>query len=193
VVRTRVGYSGGVAAKPTYRSMRDHTEAIQIDYNPAVLSYADMCAAALRQSAPSSKDRSVQYRSAIFPATADEHEMAVAVIAALAEQRGRAVFVDVELFKSFTLAEGYHQKFYLQQKRDVLSKLGFKRSGRGGDDSGDADVLKLVHSPLAARANAFVAGKGGTRTTAAAELRSVFGVTDEDTVRQLTEAMPKAL
>ena len=42
IIRTRVGYSGGEMLYPTYRSMGDHSESIQIDYDPARISYMEL-------------------------------------------------------------------------------------------------------------------------------------------------------
>ena len=38
VVRTRVGYAGGSSENPTYEMIGDHTETIEIDYDPEVIS-----------------------------------------------------------------------------------------------------------------------------------------------------------
>ena len=37
-----MGYSGGQAEWPTYQSIGDHTECIQVTYDPAVLSYPQL-------------------------------------------------------------------------------------------------------------------------------------------------------
>jgi peptide methionine sulfoxide reductase MsrA len=39
IIRTRLGYSGGEMLYPTYRNMGDHSETIQIDYDPDRISY----------------------------------------------------------------------------------------------------------------------------------------------------------
>ena len=41
-MRTRVGYSGGISKDPTYRSLGDHAETIQIDFDPRRISYAEL-------------------------------------------------------------------------------------------------------------------------------------------------------
>jgi peptide-methionine (S)-S-oxide reductase len=35
VIRTRVGYAGGATPDPTYHDLGNHSETIQIDYDPA--------------------------------------------------------------------------------------------------------------------------------------------------------------
>ena len=42
VVRTRVGYAGGDKVNPTYKMIGDHTETIEIDYDPEVISYTEL-------------------------------------------------------------------------------------------------------------------------------------------------------
>ena len=37
VIRTRVGYAGGTTPSPTYRQMGDHTETVEIDFDPTIL------------------------------------------------------------------------------------------------------------------------------------------------------------
>jgi peptide methionine sulfoxide reductase MsrA len=39
VIETRVGYTGGTTPFPTYRSIGDHTESIQILFKPKVISF----------------------------------------------------------------------------------------------------------------------------------------------------------
>lgn len=36
------GYSGGKESNPTYRFIKDHTEAVLIEFNPAVVSFEDL-------------------------------------------------------------------------------------------------------------------------------------------------------
>ena len=40
MVRTRVGYAGGSKDNPTYHNLGDHTETLQIDYDPEKIDYA---------------------------------------------------------------------------------------------------------------------------------------------------------
>ena len=42
VVRTRVGYAGGTTADPTYRDIGDHSEALQVDYDPDAVSFDEL-------------------------------------------------------------------------------------------------------------------------------------------------------
>lgn len=39
VIRTKVGYTGGSSKNPTYRSMGDHTETVELQYDPNEITY----------------------------------------------------------------------------------------------------------------------------------------------------------
>ena len=66
MIRTRVGYSGGKSSNPTYRSIGDHSEAIQIDFDPNVISYEELLDIAQAQGNFVGMSISNQYRSAVF-------------------------------------------------------------------------------------------------------------------------------
>ena len=39
VLRAKCGYAGGSSSNPTYYNLADHTEAVQMEYDPAVVNY----------------------------------------------------------------------------------------------------------------------------------------------------------
>jgi hypothetical protein len=70
VVSTRVGYSGGDVKNATYRNHGTHAEAVEIIFDPAVISYRDLLEFFFQIHDPSTKnrqgnDRGTSYRSAI--------------------------------------------------------------------------------------------------------------------------------
>ncbi|GAA5073374.1 peptide-methionine (S)-S-oxide reductase MsrA [Lysobacter panacisoli] len=71
VVSTRVGYSGGDVANATYRNHGTHAEAIEIVFDPAVLSYRRVLEFFFQIHDPTTKNRQgndlgTSYRSAIY-------------------------------------------------------------------------------------------------------------------------------
>ncbi len=66
VVRTRVGYAGGEAPDPTYRRIQDHTEAIQIEYDPSITSYEELLEIFWESHDPTSRPYSRQYMSIVL-------------------------------------------------------------------------------------------------------------------------------
>ena len=71
VISTRVGYSGGDVKNATYRHHDGHAEAIEIVFDPAVISYRDILEFFFQIHDPTTlnrqgNDRGSSYRSAIF-------------------------------------------------------------------------------------------------------------------------------
>ncbi|MEF8852648.1 MAG: peptide-methionine (S)-S-oxide reductase [Haloarculaceae archaeon] len=145
VVRTRVGYAGGTHANPTYHDLGDHSEAIQVDYDPDVVSFAELVDVAVANHDPRRQPGTRQYQSALFFERDEER----ATIEARLDEIPVSVETRVELLEGFHLAEAYHQKYNLRSDRALVSAF---------EDAGydDAD---LRESPAAARLNGAVAGK----------------------------------
>src|SRR5260370_31019439 len=71
VISTRVGYSGGDVPNATYRNHGTHAEAIEIDFDPSVISYRKLLEVFFQIHDPTTpnrqgNDRGTSYRSAIF-------------------------------------------------------------------------------------------------------------------------------
>jgi len=145
VVRTRVGYAGGTHEDPTYHDLGDHSEAIQVDYDLDVVTFADLVDVAVANHDPRRQPRKRQYQSVLFHETDAER----AAIEARLDEIPVDVETRIERLEAFYPAESYHQKYNLRNDRALLSAF---------EDAGydDADVRE---SPAAARLNAAVAGK----------------------------------
>jgi len=145
-VRTRVGYAGGTTADPTYHDIGDHSEAIQVDYDPSEPSFSDLVDAAVDAHDPRTQPRKRQYQNVLFHETPAERE----TIEGRLDERfdADAVATRVEPLEGFTVAESYHQKYRLRSKRAVLD--AFETTGY--DDAG------IRESPAAAKLNARAAG-----------------------------------
>lgn len=112
VLRTRVGYSGGSMAHPTYHDLGDHSESVQIDFDPTIISYEDLLRTALSIGDFQGVEFSRQYRSVVFYHNKPQLQAA------------RALGVKkLEPFGTFTRAEDYHQKYYLQQRPEIAKEF----------------------------------------------------------------------
>jgi len=148
VVRTRVGYAGGTEPNPSYYSLGDHTEVVQVEYDPATLDYAALLDVFWANHSPFSAPHRRQYRGVVLVHDEGQREAAETTKAALEERTGQTVETAIESLDGFTLAEDYHQKYELRST-PVL-----------GDELEDVYGPALVDSTVAARLNGFVAGHG---------------------------------
>jgi peptide-methionine (S)-S-oxide reductase len=119
VVKTVAGYTGGSVAHPSYEQVSSettgHVEAVQVTFDPAKISYADLTRRYFRMIDPTDAggqacDRGSSYRATIF-VSPTQRPAALAVEAEAARQLGRKVVVPVQPASAFWAAEGYHQKY----------------------------------------------------------------------------------
>ena len=162
MVRTRVGYAGGTKADPTYRDLGDHSETIQIDYDPAQISYQELLDIFWRSHSPTARPWSRQYASIIFYHDEEQRQLAEAGLEREADRLGKPISTVIIPFSEFYLAEAYHQKYRLQQKPDLLHEL---RAIYPDDDD-------FVSSTAVARVNGYVGGNG-TLAALQAEIESL--------------------
>jgi peptide-methionine (S)-S-oxide reductase len=148
VVRTRVGYAGGTEPAPSYYSLGDHTEVVQVEYDPDAVSYAALLDVFWANHAPFSASRKRQYRAVVLAHDDHQREVAERTRAALESRTGKSVETAIETLDRFYLAEAYHQKYELRSTPVVADELE--------ESYGDA----FVDSTVAARLNGFVAGHG---------------------------------
>ena len=83
MVRTRVGYAGGQKKDPTYRAIGDHTEAIEIEYDPTKITYGQLLHVFWNNHNACRQPWSTQYKSAIFYHDAAQKKLADETLAAL--------------------------------------------------------------------------------------------------------------
>lgn len=149
MLRTRVGYCGGDKEKPNYYSLGDQTEAITIDYDPEVLSYDEMLNLFWNGHRCDQINRSRQYMNAVFYRNDEQRKIGEASLVKEAARRGiSAAEVQTKILpmKTFTYAEGYHQKYYLTRFSDV----------RGFLNEAYPDAKSLADSTVATRLNAYL-------------------------------------
>lgn len=130
VTATKVGYTGGHVERPVYESVgtSGHAEAVAVDYDPAVTSYAalvDLFFERLGVSATTLNkaggDEGPQYRSALFVNGPAQRATAEAAVAAASSRLGAKVVTEVTDVAPFWLAEEVHQK-YLEKRGQSAAK-----------------------------------------------------------------------
>ncbi len=124
VVSTRVGYSGGDVPNATYRHHGSHAEAIEIEFDPARISYRTLLEFFFQIHDPSTlnrqgNDRGSSYRSAIFYTSEEQKRIAedtIADVGASGLWPGKVV-TEVAPAGDFWEAEPEHQD-YLERYPD---------------------------------------------------------------------------
>lgn len=139
VISVRAGYSGGEQENPTYEQVSsgqtDHLEAVEVVYNPELISYKELLDTYWRQVDPTDTggqfaDRGRHYTTAIF--YFDEEQLAVAKVSK--EEIASSGVFEGEIVTAlrpamkFWPAEEYHQDYY---KKNIIGYKEYKKgSGR---------------------------------------------------------------
>jgi methionine-S-sulfoxide reductase len=123
VIDTEVGYTGGTLKNPRYEDTHDgrsgHAEAVRVTFDPEILSYEDLLEQwFFRLHDPTTLNRQgndvgTQYRSAIFPQTREQQEIAERVIARVqaSGKWKRPITTSIEPASTWYNAEAYHQDY----------------------------------------------------------------------------------
>ena len=123
VTATAVGYAGGSLEHPSYRDVcsgrTDHAEVVEVDYDPARVSYEQLLEVFWDCHDPTTPNRQgpdvgTQYRSAIFCHTPEQQSAATASKERL-EASGRfrrPIVTAIQPASTFWRAEEYHQQYF---------------------------------------------------------------------------------
>lgn len=149
-----MGYTGGASGGPTYRSLGDHSEAVEVDYDPRLVSYENLLEIFWNSHDPVSRSWSRQYRSAIFYHNEEQKKLALKSKEEQEARRGR-IYTGIEQATTFYRAEDYHQKYFLRQRPDLMRELLALYSN-------DRDI---VDSTAAARINGYLSANGACAAT----------------------------
>ncbi|MCB2186901.1 MAG: peptide-methionine (S)-S-oxide reductase [Deltaproteobacteria bacterium] len=158
MIRTRVGYAGGQKTGPTYHSLGDHMESIQIDYDPRRITYQELVDHFWSWHNPYGRPWSRQYASAILYTDQEQKEQALASRDRLENSSGRKVATEIAALGKFYPAEDYHQKYTLRHSATFLAAFRWLYP----DDTDQA----LLNSTVAARLNGYLAGDGSLKQLA---------------------------
>lgn len=122
------GYTGGRVPNPTYEQvctgLTGHAEAIQLQYDPEVISYAKLLEVFWRTHDPTTPNRQgpdigTQYRSGVFYHDEEQMELAQRFRQALNEAHAfrKPVITEITKYQKFYPAERKHQDYYAQNRR----------------------------------------------------------------------------
>ncbi len=123
VSRTKSGYTGGHVEQPTYKAVcsgtTGHAEVVQVDFDPEVISYAELLEIFFGIHDPTTLNRQgadtgTQYRSAIFTHSDEQAETARRVIESLKSEGpwDDPIVTEVAPLERFWPAEDYHDEYF---------------------------------------------------------------------------------
>ena len=148
--RTRVGYAGGTKDSPAYHDLGDHTETIQIDYDPTVVSYRELLDIFWSSHSPVMPSLSRQYMSIVFYHNEEQRKLAMETKRLKESSSGGKVYTQIVPYSAFHLAEAYHQKHQLQRVPELMRE--FRAIYPDTDD--------FINSTAVARVNGYLGGYG---------------------------------
>lgn len=128
VISTRVGYTGGHFKNPTYEDVcshkTGHAEAVEVTYDPSIVSYEDLLDTFWKIHDPTSINRQgwdvgTQYRSAIFYLNDEQRALAMSSKEKL-EKSGKfkkSIATEIKPITEFYKAEEYHQQYHEKERK----------------------------------------------------------------------------
>lgn len=136
VITAMSGYAGGELTNPTYENHEGHREAVQVTFDPEIISYKELVEYHFHHIDPTDDggqfvDRGFQYSSAIWYHSEEQRKIAEQVKQDL-ENSGvfdKPIVTSIEEYTTFYPAEDYHQDFYKKSP----TKYQFYRHGSGRD------------------------------------------------------------
>jgi peptide-methionine (S)-S-oxide reductase len=138
------GYMGGAVENPTYEAVcsgtTGHAEVVQVTFDPAVISYADLLQWFWKLHDPTTLNRQgadvgTQYRSVIFTHSAEQEKQAQASKLLAAKDFERPIVTEISSASTYYEAESDHQDYYALNRqqgycraviRPKLEKLGLE-------------------------------------------------------------------
>ena len=144
-----MGYAGGRQTDPVYHRMGDHTETLQVDFDPTRIRYESLLMHFWESHDPTRR-RPTQYKSIVFYHDETQQRQAEASFDRETARRAKPLHTEIRPFASFYRAEDYHQKYYLRREIDLLRELKkFYPNNR-----------VMMDATAAARINGYLAGFG---------------------------------
>jgi peptide-methionine (S)-S-oxide reductase len=128
------GYTGGNTANPTYQQVctgqTGHAEAVQLSFNPSVISYREVLEIFFSAHDPTTLNRQgadvgTQYRSAIFYHNAQQKAVAEELIGELNKARlwEGPIVTQIIPLNTFYPAEDYHQRYFSRRPEQAYCRM----------------------------------------------------------------------
>lgn len=150
VIRTKVGYSGGTSDNPVYRKLGDHTEVIEVHYDPTVITFDNLLDLFWNnhEYGLSAKIKR-QYMSLILYHDEQQKKIAEESFQVESRKRNEKITTEIRPAGPFYPAESYHQKYRLQGHKWLCQQIGLNPE-------------LLLTSTTASKFNGYLVGVGSS-------------------------------
>lgn len=145
-----MGYTGGRTSNPSYHQLGDHTESVQVEYDPGRISYGELLQVYWAEHDPGRAVGPRQYMAAVFYHDETQRALALESRDRVAAEKGIKVTTAVLPAGAFYPAEDYHQKYYLRREKDIIGEFRALFP----------DSRSFVRSTAVARVNGYLGGHG---------------------------------
>lgn len=146
-----MGYAGGTTPSPTYKQMGDHTECLQIDYDPTLITFEEITRhfwSSHNSNRGNYKGR--QYLSIFLYQDIDQKDAIKKIKTEIQTKNSQIIGTEIAPLDHFTIAEERHQKYYLKRYSNATQKLR----------EHFLTEVAFTNATLVARLNSFVKGYG---------------------------------
>ncbi len=135
VFSAKSGYTGGLVDHPAYKQVctgkTGHAEAVEIEFDPALVSYETLAKLFFEIHDPTQTNRQgpdigTQYRSAVFYSDEEQKKVAEKLVGEL-KAKGYNVVTTIEKAATFWEAEAYHQDYYDKNGHEPYCHIYQKR------------------------------------------------------------------
>lgn len=118
VLHTEVGYTGGTSSNPTYHDMGDHTEAVQITFDPHFVSYEHLLEKFWKLHDPTAEYEH-RFRSIIFYVDERQRQIALASKDECLAELHEPIATEILPAAKFYRAESYNQHYIAKLRGEL--------------------------------------------------------------------------
>jgi len=135
---------------PSYHNLGDHSESVQIDFDPSRISYRELLTIFWATHDPTRNSWSRQYKAAIFYHNEEQRIAALETRDKLALETRGEIATAIDPYSGFYIAEDYHQKHSLRLFPEIMKEFITRYP----------DTKMLIKAEVVTRVNGYLGGYG---------------------------------
>lgn len=118
VVHAETGYTGGTTANPNYHDIGDHSEAVQVEFDPHVIGYEQLLEKFWSLHDPTAEYEN-RFRSIIFYLDVHQHQLAEEGKKVQQEKYDDPIATEIVPAAKFYQAESYNQDYLARLRGEI--------------------------------------------------------------------------